>query len=248
MAYLCRWANVTLGQTCVVENTGYIVYSSTNETVDIVSRFVLSFAYSVVQLTICSGIQRELSYRSLLRFATEGVHEHEGAWRILRCRQGVRTLTIVPLVVLIGYFKVLDLQLPCRRSLRQISGHSKPRPIVGLRGRRRLYFRRCAFKLSRLDVPLTFYRHARHLGRHVLPSSEAATDRAREASPILARTERFPSKHHPDAGDSSQLAHVAPHRCYRRQPTQHPLRCQLRGLPSAAHRPEQDERFTPSIF
>lgn len=44
MTHPYRWANVTLGQTCIVENTGYIVYSSTNETVDIVSRFVLSFA------------------------------------------------------------------------------------------------------------------------------------------------------------------------------------------------------------
>ena len=36
-----RWANVTVGLTCVIENTGYIVYSGSNEYVDIVSRYVL---------------------------------------------------------------------------------------------------------------------------------------------------------------------------------------------------------------
>ncbi|KAI0812338.1 hypothetical protein BC629DRAFT_1472226 [Irpex lacteus] len=35
---VCMWANVTVGNACVVENTGYIVYSGTNETVDVVSR------------------------------------------------------------------------------------------------------------------------------------------------------------------------------------------------------------------
>ncbi|KAJ3523185.1 hypothetical protein NM688_g8768 [Phlebia brevispora] len=35
---VCMWANVTVGLPCVVENTGYIVYSGSSEYVDIVSR------------------------------------------------------------------------------------------------------------------------------------------------------------------------------------------------------------------
>lgn len=35
---LCMWANVTVGQTCVVENTPYIGYTDTTEFIDIVSR------------------------------------------------------------------------------------------------------------------------------------------------------------------------------------------------------------------
>ncbi|GJE95852.1 hypothetical protein PsYK624_120430 [Phanerochaete sordida] len=35
---VCMWANATLGNTCVVENTAYTVYSSSNESIDIVSR------------------------------------------------------------------------------------------------------------------------------------------------------------------------------------------------------------------
>lgn len=33
-----RWANVTLGLPCVVENTAYISYGATDEYIDIVSR------------------------------------------------------------------------------------------------------------------------------------------------------------------------------------------------------------------
>ena len=37
--YQCMWANVTLGQSCVVENVPYIVYNPNNqESIDIVSR------------------------------------------------------------------------------------------------------------------------------------------------------------------------------------------------------------------
>ncbi|KAF7361974.1 Smr domain-containing protein [Mycena venus] len=35
---VCMWANATAGQTCVVENTGYIAYGASGEFIDIVSR------------------------------------------------------------------------------------------------------------------------------------------------------------------------------------------------------------------
>ena len=35
---LHRWANVTAGNACEIENTGYIVYSGSDEVVDVVSR------------------------------------------------------------------------------------------------------------------------------------------------------------------------------------------------------------------
>lgn len=38
MVDIPRWANVTLGLPCVVENTGYISYGATDEYIDIVSR------------------------------------------------------------------------------------------------------------------------------------------------------------------------------------------------------------------
>lgn len=39
--YQCMWANVTVGLTCVVENTAYIVYGANNqESINIVSRYV----------------------------------------------------------------------------------------------------------------------------------------------------------------------------------------------------------------
>lgn len=38
--YPCRWANQTVSQSCVVENTAYIVYGASGEFVDIVSRSV----------------------------------------------------------------------------------------------------------------------------------------------------------------------------------------------------------------
>ena len=44
---LFRWANVTVGLPCVIENTGYIVYSGSNEYVDIVSRYVLALLFQV---------------------------------------------------------------------------------------------------------------------------------------------------------------------------------------------------------
>ena len=34
-----RWANVTLGLPCVVENTAYISYGANDEYIDIVSRY-----------------------------------------------------------------------------------------------------------------------------------------------------------------------------------------------------------------
>lgn len=40
--YRIRYANMTAGQSCVVENTGYIVYSGNTEYVDIVSRYVFA--------------------------------------------------------------------------------------------------------------------------------------------------------------------------------------------------------------
>lgn len=33
-----RWANVTIGLSCQVENTAYIAYTGTNEFIDVVSR------------------------------------------------------------------------------------------------------------------------------------------------------------------------------------------------------------------
>lgn len=39
-----RWANVTAGEPCVVENTAYIAYGSDGEFIDIVSRYVPSHA------------------------------------------------------------------------------------------------------------------------------------------------------------------------------------------------------------
>lgn len=45
--YSIRWANVTLGLPCMVENTAYIAYGGTDspggEFIDIVSRFVFFF-------------------------------------------------------------------------------------------------------------------------------------------------------------------------------------------------------------
>ena len=37
-----RWANATLGEDCVVENTAYTAYTGGSEFIDIVSRHVLS--------------------------------------------------------------------------------------------------------------------------------------------------------------------------------------------------------------
>ena len=38
MVNISRWANVTLGLPCVVENTAYISYGASDEYIDIVSR------------------------------------------------------------------------------------------------------------------------------------------------------------------------------------------------------------------
>ncbi|KAI0344561.1 hypothetical protein BDW22DRAFT_1427253 [Trametopsis cervina] len=35
---VCQWANVTVGEACEIENTGYIIYSGTDEQVEVVSR------------------------------------------------------------------------------------------------------------------------------------------------------------------------------------------------------------------
>ena len=39
---VCMWANATLGNNCTVENTAYTVYSSSNESINIVSRCVFT--------------------------------------------------------------------------------------------------------------------------------------------------------------------------------------------------------------
>lgn len=41
-----RWANTTVGQGCVVENTPYIAYSTSGEFIDIVSRYIVQFRAS----------------------------------------------------------------------------------------------------------------------------------------------------------------------------------------------------------
>lgn len=55
-----RWANVTVGQACVVENTAYIAYGVDNkEFIDVVSRCALSchrfIVYAWAYSTRCSG-------------------------------------------------------------------------------------------------------------------------------------------------------------------------------------------------
>lgn len=38
---LCSWANATVGNECVIENTPYVVYTSAGEYADVVSRSVI---------------------------------------------------------------------------------------------------------------------------------------------------------------------------------------------------------------
>lgn len=51
-----RWANATLGNNCTVENTAYTVYASSNESLDIVSRYVSQPPQPSIHLSVLAGI------------------------------------------------------------------------------------------------------------------------------------------------------------------------------------------------
>jgi hypothetical protein len=55
VSILYRWANASLGTSCVVENTAYVAYEASGEFLDIVSRFVAA-KYLCIFLTSATEV------------------------------------------------------------------------------------------------------------------------------------------------------------------------------------------------